>query len=273
MNKINTTTTQNYRIADAHCHIFPPKIAQKAVDSIGSFYENEMRGTGMADDLLASGERIGVEKYLVCSTATRPAQVQSINDFILEECAKQDKFIGFATLHPEYEDIDGELARIVEMGLHGIKLHPDFQKFDIDAPSAMTIYSGAEQAGLPILFHMGDVRYDYSAPERLAKVAKTFPGLTCIAAHFGGYQRWEDAQRYLGYQPNIYYDTSSSLFILPPDDAVRIIEHCGTDHFMFGTDYPMWLHEQELERFMALPMSQQQREDILWNNFERLLLK
>lgn len=272
MNKINNAQTQNYRIADAHCHIFPPKIAPKAVASIGSFYENAMMGTGLADDLVADGESIGVEKYLVCSTATRPGQVRSINDFILEECSRQDKFVGFATLHPEYEDIEGELARIVEMGHHGIKLHPDFQEFDIDDASAMAIYSGAEQAGLPILFHMGDVRYDYSAPERLARVAKTFPGLTCIAAHFGGYQRWEDARRYLG-QPNIYYDTSSSLFLLPPDDAVSIIGHFGSDRFMFGTDYPMWLHQQELERFMKLPLTEQQREDIFWNNFERLLLK
>lgn len=272
MNKINDDTAQNYRIADAHCHIFPPKIAAKAVASIGSFYENAMMGSGLADDLLVSGATIGVEKYLVCSTATRPGQVQSINDFICEECRLHDEFVGFATLHPEYEDIDGELARIVEMGLHGIKLHPDFQKFDIDAPSAMAIYSGAEQAGLPILFHMGDVRYDYSAPERLANVARKFPHLTCIAAHFGGYQQWEDAERYLG-QPNIYYDTSSSLFILAPKDAVRIIEHFGADRFMFGTDYPMWLHEQELARFMALPLTAQQRQDILWNNFERLIGK
>lgn len=273
MNKIKGEYPQKYRIADAHCHIFPPKIAQKAVASIGSFYENAMLGTGLADDLLTSGATIGVEKYLVCSTATRPGQVRSINDFIFEECHKHQEFVGFATLHPQYEDVAGELARIVELGLRGIKLHPDFQEFDIDDPCAMELYRGAQQAGLPILFHMGDVRYDYSAPLRLANVAKAFPGLTCIAAHFGGYQRWEDAQRYLGLQPNIYYDTSSSLFVLSPDDALRLIEHFGADRFLFGTDYPMWLHQQELERFLALPLTEEQREDIFWNNFERLLLK
>ncbi|MEG0852974.1 MAG: amidohydrolase family protein [Angelakisella sp.] len=260
-----------YRIADAHAHIFPPKIADKAVTSIGNFYENVMLGNGLADDLLRSGETIGVEKYLVCSTATRPAQVQSINDFIWDACQGQDKFLGFATLHPEYEDIEGELARIVELGLHGIKLHPDFQKFDIDDAEAMPLYCGAEQAGLPILFHMGDVRYDFSAPVKLAAVAEKFPDLICIAAHFGGYQCWQDAERYLG-QPNIYYDTSSSLCTLNTSDAVRIIERFGTDRFMFGTDYPMWLHEQELERFLALPFTEEQRHDMLWNNFERLLL-
>ncbi|MEG1943744.1 MAG: amidohydrolase family protein, partial [Angelakisella sp.] len=108
-------------------------------------------------------------------------------------------------------------------------------------------------------------------PDRLAEVAQKFPRLTCIAAHFGGYQRWKDAEKYLG-QPNIYYDTSSSLFVLHPDEAVRIIEHFGSERFMFGTDYPMWLHEQELERFFALPLSEKQREDILWNNFAGLLL-
>ncbi|MEG2073794.1 MAG: amidohydrolase family protein [Angelakisella sp.] len=262
---------ENYRIADAHAHIFPPKVAERAVKSIGDFYDSEMRGTGLAEGLLKSGEQIGTEKYLVCSTATRAGQVQSINDFIFEECAAQPKFLGFATLHPEYEEIDAEVERIVKLGLHGIKLHPDFQKFDIDSPQAMPIYQAAQRAGLPILFHMGDVRYDYSAPERLAEVAQKFPRLTCIAAHLGGYQRWNDAEKYLG-QPNIYYDTSSSLFVLHPDEAVSIIKHFGSERFMFGTDYPMWLHEQELERFFALPLSEKQREDILWNNFAGLLL-
>ncbi|MEG1943409.1 MAG: radical SAM protein, partial [Angelakisella sp.] len=61
--------------------------------SIGDFYDSEMRGTGLAEGLIKSGEQIGIEKYLVCSTATHAGQVQSINDFICEECAAQPKFL------------------------------------------------------------------------------------------------------------------------------------------------------------------------------------
>ena len=81
------------KIIDTHAHIYPQKIAQKAVDSIGSFYDIPMAGgNGTSEGLLASGGKIGVERYVVHSTATKPSQVESINDFIHGECEKHPEF-------------------------------------------------------------------------------------------------------------------------------------------------------------------------------------
>ena len=52
--------------------------------------------------------------------------------------------------------------------------------------------------------------------------------------------------------------------------ANRILHHCGPDKFMFGTDFPMWDAEKELERFMRLNLSGKELEDVLYNNFRRL---
>ena len=66
---------------DTHAHIYPDKIADKAVSSIGAFYDIEMTGgSGTSCGLIESGSRIGVEKYIVHSTATTVKQVKSIND-------------------------------------------------------------------------------------------------------------------------------------------------------------------------------------------------
>lgn len=260
---------KKYRIADAHCHIFPAKIAEKAVASIGSFYGLEMTGDGLPEALAASAATIDAERVLVCSTATTPAQVVSINTFIADSCNRYPQFVGFATMHPDYDDIAGELDRVVSLGLRGIKLHPDFQRFNIDSDKALEMYRLIDAAGLAVLFHAGDARYDYSAPERLARVATLFPSMICIAAHFGGYSRWQDAEQFLG-QPNVYYDTSSALFVLDSGKAVELIHKFGSDKFFFGTDYPMWKHREELERFLALPLTEQEREDIFWNNFARV---
>ena len=163
------------RIIDAHTHIFPMKIAAKAVASIGDFYDLAMHdGQGTAEALLKSGREIGTERYLVCSTATKPAQVKSINDFIWEESALHPEFIPFATMHPDLEDLEQEMERILERGYYGIKLHPDFQEFNIDDDRAMEIYRMAE-GRLAILFHTGDPRYDYSAPRRMERVAVLGP--------------------------------------------------------------------------------------------------
>ena len=256
-------------VVDAHAHIFPKKIAEKATHSIGNFYNLEMLHTGTPSLLVESGKKIGTVKYLVSSTATKPEQVEPINTFIAEECSKYPEFFGFGTIHPGYENIEKEVERIISLGLHGIKLHPDFQEFNIDDPDVMPMYRIIERAGLPILFHTGDKRMDYSAPRRLHDVAVKLPELTCIAAHFGGYNSWSEGAMHL-LLPNVYFDTSSSLFALTRDQAVGLLDHFGADRFMFGTDFPMWDHRQELDRFLALGLSDEENNKILHQNFERI---
>ncbi len=256
-------------VADAHAHIFPGKIAEKAVGSIGAFYGIPMCHPGSPEALLESGRAIGVRKYLVCSTATRPEQVTSINDFIRESCAAHPEFLGFGTLHPGFGDIPGEIRRMAGMGLRGVKLHPDFQQFFIDDPAAFPIYEGCAAAGLPILFHTGDDRYDWSAPARMAAVARRYPSLICIAAHFGGYNHWQDVEVYREL-PNVLFDTSSTLFKLPRERALSLLETMGHRRFFFGTDFPMWDHREELDRFLALGLPPEARDDILWGNFRRV---
>ncbi|MEG1028376.1 MAG: amidohydrolase family protein, partial [Oscillospiraceae bacterium] len=225
---------------------------------------------GESDDLLKSGEQIGVNKYLVCSTATTPEQVIPINNFIYEQCKTYSQFIGFATLHPDMINIDKEVERIIEMGFKGIKLHPDFQQFNIDDSKAEKIYSLC-QGSLAILFHTGDNRYSFSQPSRLSKVAKKFPNLLCIAAHFGGFCAWEEAYDVYD-SDNIYMDTSSSLFQMSNDMAYRFFEKFTHKKFFWGSDFPMWTHKEELDRFLKLKLSNKVNQDILYNNFANCFL-
>ena len=259
-----------YTIIDAHAHIFPTKIAEKATTAIGRFYDIPMdHPIGSSEALLQSGEAIGVSRYLVSSAATTPAQVQNINDYIHAECLANPQLFGFGTLHPRMEDAERELDRLCGMGLHGIKFHPDFQTFSIDEPDVIPLYRRIAEKKLPILFHMGDSRYEYSRPIRLQRVLEQVPELTVIAPHFGGYERWEEAVEVLCH-PNLYFDTSSALFKLSPDTAVEIIRHFGADRFMFGSDFPMWDHAEELARFLALPLTEQEKEQILSKTFTTL---
>lgn len=267
-------------IYDMHTHIFPGKIAEKAVASIGKFYDLTMHEKGTAEDLVARGKAARVSKFLVCSTATTGAQVNAINDFVSKECSIYPEFLGFGSLHPDYEKIDGpgsiakEVDRMISLGLRGIKLHPDFQHFDIDAPEAYSIYEAAE-GKLPLLIHMGDNRYDYSKPFRLANILKTFPKLTVIAAHLGGYSCWDEVKalgNYLGH-PNIYIDTCSAIQFLPKEESVNIIRTHGVDKVFWGTDFPMWSHETELERFLNLGLTEDENRKILSDNAKKFFNK
>ena len=259
------------KVIDAHAHIFPQKIAERAVSSIGSFYGIPMDDDGTADVLLREMRATNVSQSLVCSVATKPEQVTSINTFLAEEAKRHPEFVPFAAMHPMMADPEAEFERILKAGFYGIKLHPDFQAFYIDDPCADVIYRLAE-GKLPILFHTGDHRYEWSRPYRLARVMERFPSLVCVGAHFGGWSCWQESyDTYRG--GRLYMDTSSSLMFLKPEEARRFLDKFGAERFFFGTDFPMWRHADELARFHSLGLDEETEKKILSENFERVILR
>lgn len=266
---MNPEVYEKYEIIDAHAHIFPEKIAENATINIGHFYGIPMNGCGMSSKLIHSGSRIGVAKYLVCSTATTPHQIRNINSFISTECTIHTEYYGLGTTHADSDDLEGDITQIMELGLHGVKLHPDFQKFNADSPEAFKIYELME-GKLPLMIHCGDNRYDYSSPVRIANICKNFPKLKVQAAHMGGYRCWEQAVELLPRKyENLCIDISSSMPFMSPQRAAEIIRKYGVENALFGVDYPMWDHTDELERFLACGFSKEENRLILAENFKR----
>ena len=257
------------KIIDCHCHIYPQKIADKAVKAIGDFYDIHMNCQGTCEDLLSEWKQYGVDKMLIHSTATRPDQVSGINQFLLGELSKNTDFIGFGTLHPDYEDNEGEIEKLVQNGVKGIKFHPDFGQIDILSPRMYHIYEMMSER-LAIMFHVGDYRYDYSHPEKIKQILKDFPKLTVIGAHLGGYSTWEDSMDILCGE-NIYFDTSSTLEFIEPKLATKIIKKHDINKILFGTDYPMWHIKKEIENIEKLSLSDDDKEKIFYQNAENLL--
>ena len=268
--KINRICYNKRMIIDFHAHIYPEKIAEKATKAISDFYSAPMVYNGKCEELLESGAKIGVVKYIVHSTATKPMQVESINDFIAAAKDEHPEFIGFGTMHPDYNNFEDELKRVVSLGLRGIKLHPDFQKFQIDCLKMDDVYEVMADLKLPVLVHAGDCRYDYSGPKRIRNVLEKHPNLTVIAAHFGGYTEWDASLEYLVGQ-KVYFDTSSSLWKLPLEKANAMIKKHGVEQFLFGSDFPMWDHEDELSRFNQLDLNAEEKQAILYDNAAKLL--
>lgn len=74
-----------YFVTDAHCHIYPEKIASRAVAGTDNFYHEHSVGSGTVEDLIEMGDKAGIDRYIVQSVATTPHQVKSINEFIAGE--------------------------------------------------------------------------------------------------------------------------------------------------------------------------------------------
>ena len=233
------------KVINAHCHIYPEKIASKAVKGIRDFYDLDMSLNGKVDNLIEDGTKVGVVHYLVHSVATTPKQVRSIN-----EC---------------------DFEHLIDLGLKGVKLHPDFQQFALNEERAFKLGEVINEGNVPVLIHCGDYRYNYSNPDQLKPFLERFSDMLVIGAHFAGWSVWAEATEKLAGTPNLYVDLSSSLYELPPQDAKKFIYEYGVDRVLWGTDYPMWEAESEMELFHKIGLTPEEENIILYENSAKIL--
>lgn len=259
------------KIFDIHVHIYPHKIATKAADSIGEFYDGfPMHGNGTLETALEMMDVAGVTAFAGHSVALNPHNVARINEFILSAKAEMgDRMLPFAAIHPDVENLQAVVDDIVAKGFRGFKIHPDMQRFAVDDRHVGPMMEVISASGLPLLIHSGDYRYDFDGPSRLLNLHRNFPGIKMICAHFGGWGEWDRAVDLLPGE-GLLVDCSSSLYQWSPERAAEAIRKFGAENVIFGSDYPMWNPQEEVERFMRIDLTDAEREDIFWNNAARL---
>lgn len=255
------------KIIDFHAHIFNPKIAHLAIANLENHYQMKWECKGTFTDMKEEMEKSGFYKAVIFSTPTKPTQVVINNDFLFD--LRDDRFIVFGSVHPDFENVEYEIQRVKNHGLKGFKFHPDFQCFNIDDDKALFMY---EKIGpeYPIVLHVGDKTLDYSNPRRLAKVLEIFPEHKFVAAHMGGYSMWNGEVSCL-VGKNVWFDTSSTLCGLAPSELTKLIKEHGADKVLFGTDYPAVSLKSEAERIENLALTEEEKEKIFHLNAEKLL--
>lgn len=260
---------KKYTIIDSHCHIYPEKIAPRAVEAVDRFYGGLPSGhmDGTVKMLVQSSTAAGIDGCIVHSVATTPHQVTSINHFIANAVAASGgRFTGLGAMHPNAENPERDLEELIDLGLKGVKMHPDIQRFEADSTKAFRLYELIADRGLPLLLHTGDYRYDFSNPNRIGRILRTFPGLRLTGAHLGGWSVWEEAAAKLSDFPNYMVDTSSSLRYLGVERSREIIRIYGKDRVMFGTDYPMWPQSVDLDYMQKMELTEDEYQCIYWKN-------
>ncbi|MEA4897460.1 MAG: amidohydrolase family protein [Eubacteriales bacterium] len=259
-------------IIDVHAHIFPDGIAEKAASNIARFYNLSMGADGRLSTLLDMERHAGVDRVLLCSAATTPAQTAIINDFTSQTVAAHPGLLyGLGAMHQNFAGKGDEVRRIKALGLKGVKVHPDIQGVALNDARFDELYEALESTGMPLLAHTGDRRYRNSNPSEVLDVLRRFPRLTLIAAHLGCWSDWAEGARQLAGHERVYVDCSSSLYALEPNEARRIIRAFGAERVMFGSDYPMWTPAEELERLDRLQLTGREMDLILCRNAQALL--
>lgn len=262
-------------IIDFHTHIFPDKIAGKTIESLEDKSGITASTNGTLEGLLASMEHTGVDISVIMPVATKPAQMENINTYAKSVCEMYPgKLISFGGIHPDCEDYKKELNHIKELGLKGIKIHPDYQRVMIDDVRFMNIIEYADELGLIILTHAGvDIGLPepvHCPPDKMRKVLDKIKPKKMIAAHYGGWKQWQEVYEYLAGE-NIYLDTAFTFDFIGQEMFLKILEKHDKNKILFATDSP-WSHAGKgIEAVRNLPVDEVVKQKIFSENAKKLL--
>lgn len=270
-------------IIDVHTHIYPEKIAKKAVAKLEACSNIPAKTNGMRDGLLASMKEAGVDFSLLLPVATSPKQVDAINEEAgrTNAEAKETGILSFGGIHPQTTNYKEVLRHIKALGLKGVKLHPDYQNTFFDDISYKRIVAEASELGLFLMVHAGeDIGLPepiHCRPEHVVEVVKETQSDRLILAHMGGWRLWEEVKAQLMELP-VYFDTAFSedyiqgvQGMLSPDNFVELVRAMGAERVFFGTDSPWSDQKQAVEWLQKTTLTEAEKEQIFYKNYERII--
>lgn len=259
-------------VIDFHVHGFKDELAPRAIATLSEASGLQPSTDGTVSGIEASMKKANIDKSVVLSIATKPQQTQKITQW--SSMIQSDSIIAFGSIHPDSDNWKNELSEICASGIKGIKFHPEYQKFFIDDPKIYPVYYRAAELGLIMIFHAGaDVGFQppyHCMPDRMKHMVRDFKGAKIVAAHMGGYDRWNEVEEYLVGE-ELYFDTSFSMPRLKEDQFMRMVKNHGYKRLLFGTDSPWGDQTEDLALIKNVKLPPEEMRAILGGNAAKLL--
>ncbi len=291
------------RLIDAHLHLFTAGMMRRMGERSSllraeAVARSRVRGKSF-EERLAALEGITLEQHAASWLASFDQAGVDGGLFIAMRGANEE-LAAFVALNPGRLHGIGSLAdprdpdaartirRFRELGLSGLKLYPPTQRFLANDRAFYPIYEACAEASIPILFHFGitvAAIYDltFASPLPLAAVAKEFPDVTFVVAHFGaGFLR---ETLFLAYHTdNVCVDTSGTnnwRLYHPGEPSLEAVfrdalRTFGPQRILFGTDstfmdgFRHHILKEQLEVLDRLELPAEDREAILGGNAARV---
>ncbi len=279
-------------IIDMHTHIFPGHIAKKTINKLGAAAHIRPHTDGTLYGLLVSMRHHGIAYSVPQPAVTNPNSVEHLNNTVIEKLLplQSQGILPFGGMHPDYPHVRQELRRLKSAGVKGIKLHPAYQRTDLDDPKNLRILYEASDLGLIVLTHAGlDISingYDYASVEHVLHVLKEVAPQKLVLAHMGGWGNWAQVESDLAGAP-VWLDTAFTYgqmdpypgmepsphknTVLAPADFLRLCRKHGTSRILFGTDSPWQDQGDYVERLRAIGLTAAEQEAVLGKNAAKLL--
>lgn len=259
-------------IIDFHTHMFPDIIAERTLQKLSKSFGMAPDTDGTYDGLLSSAKDAAIDLAVVLPVVTKPLQFKTINEFAARH--QEGRILSFGGIHPASENYREELRTIKSMGMKGIKLHPDYQDIYFNDIRCKRVVDYATELGLIVSVHAGvdplcpdDV---HCTPQMAAELIDEVQPEKLVLAHLGGNQQWDEVEEYL-VGKDVYLDTAVIFDYIEPEQFIRIMRNHGSDKILFATDSPWAKQKKFVEIVKNLPITDEEKENVLGGNAERLL--
>jgi len=241
---------------DAHTHFgagmpmgIPPEDAQKCVDMM---------------------DRIGMDGMVTSPpyASIKGRAFDEANELILNAMRKwPDRFFGLARINPHFRDESVKKAEnYLEAGFWGIKFHPRNEGYKInDRALVFPIMEKIEKHGGIALFHTGGEIHSH--PALIGDIAKKYPTVPIMLAHFGGIYS-DEAMLVASWFDNVIIDTS---FCRSPHIIEKGVEIAGVSNLVYASDYPQGSIELDTLKVELADISKRDKELILGKNIKGIL--
>lgn len=243
-------------IIDAHNHIGDWKAFHAPVNS--------------AEGMLASMNTLSIDKCFITAHVSSGPDYVFGNDIVIDTLKKYpDRFIGYVTLNPNYEEnMKNELDRCFKVnGIKGIKINPaSHGNPPIDDKRYRIAYEYADEINCPILIHVwGD-----SSVSAVEKLSEQYPSAIFIMGHAGGEIRaMEYALNVINNRKNVYADLAISLAY--EGNVEWFVKESGSKKILFGTDMPFFDPRPIFGRLAMANISDDEKKDIFGLNIAGIL--
>ncbi|MEJ2108460.1 MAG: amidohydrolase family protein, partial [Acidobacteriota bacterium] len=124
--------------------------------------------------------------------------------------------------------------------------------------------------------YFGSLPEHSTTPRLLMDLARRFPDVHFIGAHMGGLAApFETLEEALQPVPNLSLDTSNAAHTLSEGQFTLLLRRFGPEHILFGTDWPWFLHENEIDlansRMETAGFSKEEKQAVFYGNAEKIL--
>lgn len=287
-------------VVDAHLHLFSVALFEEYVEShpaedspfkraledrrFGRRGESlpNLSASDIAPWYVARLQKAGIAKGLVVSVIPDSAYTR---EFVT---AAAGHIHALCNLDPTHPDAARLLEREMTAGFRGVKLLPVNRRYRLSDPACRPFFEKAAELRAPMIIHYGvtvdpagDMRY--ADPIDLSPVARDFPEVTFVIAHFGaGYL---DQLLKVAYQcDNVAVDSSGTNnwmdFMAYPITLAEVFQRAlsalGPERVLFGTDsnsaspYRSWIKYQQIATLREIGVSDDDLDCVLRRNAVRI---